>query len=312
MGRMEIVQGNGGLERRLLEDPEALQARIVEVLAERSEWESRYPGEVCPDVWASSVMLLLGLQSVGKGRSREICVILNKRSKKVRQAGDICCPGGTIEERLDPYLAKALVLPGFPLARWPRWRSMRRQAPDEARILSLHLAAAFRESWEEMRLNPFGTRFLGSLPAQCLVLFKRVIHPMVGWVTGQERFKPSWEVERVVSIPLRQLLDSSRYARYGLIVPPHLKWRFAGRGDLVFPCFIFEDANGKEVLWGVTYRIVTLLLDLVLGFIPPADFGALPLVQGTVDDLYVNGDHDPAKGRQAPPSSPSPRIRRLG
>ena len=291
---MEIAEGKGGIDNPLLEDAGALQTRIVEVLAERAEWEARYPGEVCADVWSSSVMLLLGPQPVAPGGASEISVILNKRSQKVRQAGDLCCPGGTVEERLDPLLAKALTLPGFPLAKWKHWSNLRRQRPEEARLLSLHLAAAFRESWEEMRLNPFGTRFLGSLPAQCLVLFKRVIHPVVGWVRHQDHFKLSWEVERVVSIPLRRLMDPSRYGRYGLIVPPHLKWRFAGRGDLVFPCFVLEDADRREVLWGVTYRIVTLLLELVFGFRPPSDLQDLPLVQGTVDDLYVNGAHQPA------------------
>ncbi|MCE5244316.1 MAG: CoA pyrophosphatase [Desulfobacteraceae bacterium] len=299
---MEIAEGNGGIGNRLLGDPAALQERVMRVLAERAEWESRCAGEACHEVWTSSVMLLLGLQRTGNGRSPEPCVILNKRSKLVRQAGDLCCPGGTVEGRVDPYLARALELPGFPLSRWPHWRSLRRKRPEEARLLSVYLAAAFRESWEEMRLNPFGIRFLGALPAQCLVLFKRVIHPMVGWVVRQDRFTPSREVDRVVSIPLRRLLDPSRYARYGLIVPRRLEWRFAGRGEREFPCFVFEDAGRTEVLWGVTYRIVTLLLDLTFGFHPPGDLKSLPLVQGTVDDQYVNGGQNPSNG--------SPAVRR--
>ena len=66
-------------------------------------------------------MLRLGLQDVGDGVGREISVILNKRSRDVLQGGDLCCPGGTINSRLDAYLAKALSLPGSPLSRWPYW-----------------------------------------------------------------------------------------------------------------------------------------------------------------------------------------------
>ncbi len=272
----------------LLEDPAALQSQTIRLLRDRCGCESLFKNDKCLKVMASSVMLLLGRRQVENKGNPEICIILNKRSKQVRQAGDLCCPGGTVETDLDPYIARLLTLPGSPLARWPHWSNFRCEQPYEARLMSLLLATSIRESWEEMRLNPFCTRFLGPLPSQCLILFRRVIHPMVCWVSRQKRFTPSWEVEKIVSIPLKLLLNPAHYALYRLHIPPHLEWRL--RGGLVqdFPCFLYSHENRTEILWGVTYRIVTLFLETVFGFKPPP-VAALPLVPGVLDDNYVYG-----------------------
>ena len=66
----------------------------------------------------SAVMLLLGNKGAGCSGEKEPCLILNKRSDKVRQAGDLCCPGGGIEPRLDTWLARLLTLPCSPLTVW--------------------------------------------------------------------------------------------------------------------------------------------------------------------------------------------------
>ncbi len=174
----------------LLENPRALQSHIISSLAERCGCESLFADTECEKVQSSSVMLLLGEQAVENGNRPEICVILNKRSQEVRQPGDLCCPGGTVETTVDPYLARLLALPFSPLSRWPAWKILRRYQRREARLLSLLLAAGLRESWEEMRLNPFAARFLGPLPSQCLLLFRRVIHPMVALGGGKDPFHP--------------------------------------------------------------------------------------------------------------------------
>jgi hypothetical protein len=119
-----------------------------------------------------------------------------------------------------------------------------------------------RESIEEMRLNPFGLDFLGPLPAQPLVLFQRVIYPMVVWISGQRRFYPNWEVEKIIYIPLRDLLNPALYARYQLR---------------------FEEA---EVLWGATYRITAVFLNYVFGFAPP-DLNSLPEIHGSLSKAYL-------------------------
>lgn len=272
---------------RLLDDPEGLREHIIRVLSLRSWPESLYRDRNCNrDVRTSSVMVLVSEQSPDGGSAPEVCLILNKRSKEVKQGGDLCCPGGAVDS-IDTYLARCLALPGSMLWRWPHWKEMRKTQPQRAGFLSLLLAAGLRESWEEMRLNPFGVRFLGPLPSQCLILFRRVIHPMAAWISRQNRFTLSWEVERIVSIPIRALLDPFNYAHYRLYVPPGMEWRFRGKA-VDFPCFVYVHKNRAELLWGVTYRTVTLFLELVFGFVPP-DFELLPLVPASIGEEYISG-----------------------
>ncbi|MEN6440266.1 MAG: CoA pyrophosphatase [Syntrophobacter sp.] len=272
----------------LLENPDALLGHLARVLSAHCGVESLFRNEECNrNVRTSSVLLLLGQRVLEPGGAPETCIILNKRSGAVKQSGDLCCPGGAVEPRSDPWFARLLSLPGSTLSRWPCWSTLRRGQPLEAEFLSLLLAAGFRESWEEMRLNPFGLRFLGPLPSQCLVLFRRVVHPMVVWVSRQKKFSLSWEVERIVEIPLRALLNPFNYGMHRLYIPPGLEWRFQGkRAD--FPCFLYTHEGRADLLWGVTFRIVTLLMELAFGFIPP-DPARLPLVPTSLREEYVNG-----------------------
>ena len=283
------------MNAHLLRDPAGLQRFILESLVERCGCESLFRSEPCDRVRSSSVMLLLGRQVVEESADPEICVILNKRSKDVLQGGDLCCPGGTVNSRLDSYLARILALPGSPLSRWPLWPSLRERCPDEAGWLPRLLATALRESWEEMRLNPFGIRFLGPLPSQCLIVFRRVIHPMVAWITRQKRFILNWEVEKIVAIPLRSFLEYPNYGMYRLEVPPHLAWRLPGT-DHEFPCFLYRHQDNQEVLWGVTYRIVLSLVEMIFGFTPP-ETGDLPRVHGALEECYVQGRRNNAAHR---------------
>jgi hypothetical protein len=55
-----------------------------------------------------------------------------------------------------------------------------------------------------------------------------------------------------------------------------------------FPCFLHRQEHEKEVLWGVTYRIVMVFLNRVFAFTPP-DLDALPVVHGTLGEDYYNG-----------------------
>ena len=285
------------MNQHFLEDPAGLQSLILERLVERCGCESLFTNESCDRVRSSSVMLLLAQQDIGIGAGPEICIILNKRSKDVLQGGDLCCPGGTINSRLDSYLSRFLFLPGSPLFRWPHWPCLRRHCPEEAMLLSRLFATALRESWEEMRLNPVGVRFLGPLPSQCLIVFRRVIYPMVAWLSRQKRFIPNWEVEKVVTIPLQSLLNPDNYAVYHLDVPSHLGWRLPGKNH-EFPCFLYSQRNDREVLWGVTYRIVMSLMELAFDFTPP-DVEDLPQVRGVLEECYVYGRQGNASQRAA-------------
>ena len=105
---------------------------------------------------------------------------------------------------------------------------------------------------------------------------------MVVWINRQRHFFPNWEVEKIVRIPLQNMLVPDAYACYRI----HFEYR--GKGTFVrdFPCFLHE--KDKEILWGVTYRIVVAFLKFVFEFSPPA-LESLPVVRGVRNESYLNG-----------------------
>ena len=245
----------------LLDQPALLRKQIGERLHIYDRRQPIFSTADADPATASAVLFLLGRQPRKANHPEEICLILNKRSATVRQGGDLCCTGGRVSPRLDAVLAKLLRLPLLPLARWPFWRGWHKRQPHNADRLRFLLATGLRESVEEMRLNPFGLKFLGPLPPQQLVMFQRIIYPMVIWVTRQKRFYPNWEVEKIVSIPLRDLLNPTQYARY------HLRIETPSTGEYVntFPCFRYEKEDPTEILWGATFRITMAFLNIIFG-----------------------------------------------
>ncbi len=269
-----------------LEDTAVLKDRIHHRLNHYNLENSRFKKDIIHSALTSSVLFLIGPQCKNQTDSREPCLILNKRSLKVKQPGDLCCPGGSIASRIDPYLAKLLYLPGSPLFRWSYWSQWRARKKSEAETLALLFATGLRESFEEMRLNPLGVIFLGPLPPQQLVTFNRVIYPMVCWLSRPKRFKPNWEVEKIVYISLKKLLDPVNYARYRIQLKTSPENQSAHIGDM--PCFIHEHAVVSERLWGATFRITMVFLDLVFGFKPPA-LETIPVVHGALNENYRTG-----------------------
>jgi hypothetical protein len=279
----------------LLSDPARFRGFVLRRLDGAAGSSCLLPDPSWWDLAPSSVLLLLGRMDAGDVRllerwtcrEEEICIVLNKRSRKVKQAGDLCCPGGGVEPVLDPRLARLLLLPGSPLWLWPHWGRLKSRSPQEARFLALLLATSLRESWEEMRLNPLCLRFLGFMPPQRLRLYRRVIYPMVGWVYLQKRFAPSWEVESIVRIPVASLLESDHYARFRLYIPDDLQERYP-QATQDYPCFIHGEGRDTELLWGATYWIVTRFIERIFGYRPP-DADSLPLVPGLLDEGYIHG-----------------------
>jgi hypothetical protein len=279
---------------RLVFDAAALRERVISELSGRCSLKMLFHNTGCPTAGISSVLLLLGENAVEQGGIPEACIILNKRSKDVKQPGDLCCPGGSVE-KFDRFLARFLSFRGSLLSKWPCWKELKKGEPENADFLSKLYAAGLREGWEEMRLNPFGLTFLGPLPSQCLILFHRVIHPLAAWVSHQKEFTLSWEVDRIVWFPLRALLNPLNYAVHRMYVPHHLEWRFRGR-DMDFPCFIYKSRGRAELLWGATFRIVATFLEMIFGFRVP-DIEKLPLVPATISDEYLLGG-SPKTARQ--------------
>jgi hypothetical protein len=273
--------------QNLLGDSSVLIEHILGTLHKKSSDEPVFPKGIYGSAGVSAVLLLLGRGHNRPASSPEPCMVFNKRSMKVKQAGDLCFPGGRITPGTDNYLSWILRLPFFPLARWPYWRRWKRLRPLEARRLGLLLAAGLREGLEEMRLNPLGVKFLGPLPRQRLQMFDRVIYPMVGWIGRQKRFFPNWEVERIVYIPLRDLLNTDGYGCYRLQMGTREDHK-GKRTTQDFPCFFYRKRDESEVLWGATYRITMLFLEFIFGFRPPP-VETLPVIEGALDDNYLTG-----------------------
>jgi hypothetical protein len=270
---------------KLIEDQTALKTRISRALYERSRRESVFRNGTSDSAADSAVLFLLGSRITGKAGAPETCIVLNKRSIKVRQPGDLCFPGGRVAPHLDFWLSQLLRLPFSPIICRRDRHKWRQARPEDSHRLLL-LATSLRESMEEMRLNPLGITFLGPLPPQRLAMFRRVIYPMVGWIGRQRRFFPNWEVDKIVSIPLRNLLKESNYACYRLRMGS--KHRAEGKVQ-DFPCFVDCDGDEREPLWGATYRIVLDFLEIVYGFSPP-DVQSLPVIHGTLSSNYLTGE----------------------
>ena len=106
---------------------------------------------------------------------------------------------------------------------------------------------------------------------------------MVVWISGQKRFYPNWEVEKIIYIPLRDLLNPVHYVRYRL----RFDAESAAPQVNTFPCFRYEKGDKTELLWGATYRITVAFLDYVFGFVPPA-LHSLPEIHGRLSKEYLN------------------------
>jgi hypothetical protein len=259
--------------------------QVKEKLAKQNREICLFPEALSDSTDASVVLCLLGECLKGKGPEKELCFVFNKRSQLVRQAGDLCFPGGGIVHHIDSIAAKFLGLPFFPLGRWPYWKEWRTRRRVEAGRLSLLLATGLRESLEEMRLNPFRAEFLGPMPVQELQPFQKFLYPMVVWIRNQKRFIPNREVEKVVSIPVNDFLKPEKYVCFQMRFES-----YQGSNDEVvqdYPGFLHEDDQGSEVLWGLTYRIVMMILEILFGFTPP-DFNSLKSVEGMRNKNYFN------------------------
>jgi len=274
---------------RLLSQPSVLADHVADVLfpqTAQAHDELRRHGTS----WTASAVLFLLHDPPSCAPEEGPSLVLNKRSLNVPQPGDLCCPGGGISRRWDPLIARALdtryVSPGLqPLRRWSHLDLLERSDPNR-RAIALLLATALREGFEEMRLLPLGVSFVGLLPTQRLRLLRRAIHPVVARLDRPQRFRTNWEVDSVVSIPLRFLLDPTRYARYRVRFEDNPKANERMREDFI--CFRHEHDGKTEILWGATYRITATFLESVFDFTPPPP-ASLPLVHATLDAAYLTG-----------------------
>jgi hypothetical protein len=130
------------------------------------------------------------------------------------------------------------------------------------------------------------------LPPEELVLFKRVIYPVVCWVPRQRHFVPNWEVDAMVPIPIAALLNPDRFVCYRLRFIEGVGHAGTGVAIKDFVGFRYDDSgDGAAVLWGVTLRITMDYARIVHGFVPP-EIENLPVVQRTIGRDYLTGNGD--------------------
>jgi hypothetical protein len=236
----------------------------------------------------SAVLFTLGRYRMAGRKSAEPCFIFCERSARVRQPGDLCFPGGGVMPRFDALYARLLRIPGTPLSRWPDWSWWWRHHRTVARQMALFLATSLRESFEEMRLNPFGLCLLGPLIPEHLALFQQVIFPVAAWVNREQRFSLNAEVAQVIPMALKDFFDPSHFACLRIR-------NETGAGVLArdFRCFQPPLSNGTVPLWGATLRMVIRFLQVVFDFHPPP-LATLPVIHGLLHRSYATGGMPPA------------------
>jgi hypothetical protein len=276
------------MQHLLLNNNSRFRQHVITTLGDRVGQQQEFSNPEIDWRTTAGVLMLFGKKPAGVGSGEEPCLVLNKRSLKVRQPGDLCFPGGSMSPHIDPYLARIFSLPFASLGRWRYWSKWKKYHCGQAKTMSIIWATGLRESFEEMRLNPFGVRFLGPLPLHSLVMFERTIYPMVGWIKRQKRFFPNWEVDTVLHVSLKDLLNPDLYGRYRLRMEGA-----SGKGGAVpvqdFPCFRIQTRNRTEILWGATYRITVDFLKYIFDFIPPT-LQSLPMIEGALDESYLTGN----------------------
>lgn len=209
--------------------------------------------------------VLVPLFFMENGAGGEFAFKLIKRSTSVVQAGDLSCPGGMLHPLADeifrPFVASGLL----PVLRGMPRQYLKDKGYSHYRQVTLFLANALRESWEEIRLSPFNVQFLGALPCNPLLAFTRIIFPLVGFIKHNGPGRTNREVEKIVNIPLREFYNENNYCTYTIESEYPLQNNVAARRE--FPCFTAIDEHGnEEILWGATFFIIVNFLNTVLGF----------------------------------------------
>jgi 8-oxo-dGTP pyrophosphatase MutT (NUDIX family) len=239
---------------------------------------------------AAGVLLLLCYKKnadISTGYGSQFVFQLIKRSSDVPQAGDLSCPGGMLEPSKD-HILQIFISCGFPPILKEKARSLAKVRGGKAfKNITLFLANAVRESWEEIRLNPFNFSFLGPLPSYDLTLFPKTIFPLVGLVKGKGNFHLNGEVNKIVEIPVASFFRKENYGLYSLDFLD--KPDRAKNMEWDFPCLIHQDYDGKEeILWGATFGIIMSFLKIMFDFEPPQTY-TNRIIKGTLYPDYLTG-----------------------
>jgi 8-oxo-dGTP pyrophosphatase MutT (NUDIX family) len=151
-------------------------------------------------------------------RSDEIHVLYTRRSERLAShRGEVAFPGGRFD-RSDPHL----------------------------------LAAALRETYEEVGIEPQAVDVLGTFEGRRTRSTNIMVTPFVGLVRGAPEFRPDpKEVAEIFEVPLSTLADPRHRSAY--------QWRRNG-GPSDRPAILYR----HHVIWGLTYELTLRFLELLL------------------------------------------------
>ncbi len=198
------------------------------------------------------------INHVKKGQKSEYVFQLIKRSLKVAQGGDISCPGGMLNPRVDNIFSIFLKTGLIPAM---RGSNLKYKDKNILSLIRLFLANSLREAWEEIGLNPYNVSFLGALPTYSLSSFTRTIYPLVCLTRSPFKYKVNFEVEKVIEIPFSFFFESSNYAWLQVTNPDGEN---AYDESSKFPCMAIPDGKGDyDILWGATFYIITNFLSII-------------------------------------------------
>ncbi len=241
--------------------------------------------------WRPAAVLLpiLFRKKAGLGSGDgEFVFKLMRRSSEVVQSGDISCPGGTLNKYADAFLGRFIAAGFPPIFRGDALAYAKKRGKTHFETITLFLANAVRESWEELRISPFNIRCLGPLPCRPLIAFTRVIFPLVGYVIQDWKPRPNFEVDKILSIPLKDFFNKENYGCYTIETDYKLRDNISGIRH--FPCFIAKDERGEEdILWGATFSIVMSFFKIVFDFDLP-DLGGNRTFRKVLAAEYLTGN----------------------
>lgn len=220
------------------------------------------------EFWRPAAVLLpiLFREKTGPGSGEgEFVFKLMRRSSEVVQSGDISCPGGTLNRYADGFLRRFITAGFPPILRGDALAYAKKRGKGDFETITLFLANAVRESWEELGISPFNIRCLGPLPCRPLIAFTRVIFPLAGYVIQDWKPRPNFEVDKILSIPLQDFFNKENYGCFTIETDYKLRDNISGIRH--FPCFIAKDEHGEEdILWGATFSIVMSFFKIVFDF----------------------------------------------
>ena len=236
---------------------------------------------------AAGVLLpLFFRENPDDGGGGEFLFQLIKRSSSVPQGGDLSGPGGMLSPMPDRFFSTLIGTGILPTLNGRARSYVRKRDSASQRTIRLFFANALRESWEEIGLNPLNVELLGPIPSYSLSLFTRTIFPLVGLVKREWNFRPNWEVEKVVEIPLKSLFENDSY---GILSLEALDERDNCTYYRDLPCLIHSDMDGKEeVLWGATLAIILSFLKIVFNY-DPSTKNERRVIKRTLRPGYITG-----------------------